>query len=58
VERTTLLLREWTRVVKGMFGGEGTRYAVVGESGWWVRGEELIVAGRVLLWRALCFGVL
>ncbi|KAJ9106939.1 hypothetical protein QFC20_003948 [Naganishia adeliensis] len=30
VERTTLLLREWTKVVKGMFGGEGTRYAVVG----------------------------
>jgi hypothetical protein len=31
VDRTTLLLKEWTKVVKGMFGGEGTKYAVVGE---------------------------
>lgn len=37
MERTTLLLREWTKVVKGMFGGEGTRYAVVGE--WELMGE-------------------
>lgn len=30
MERTSLLLKEWTKEVKAMFGGEKTKYAVIG----------------------------